>query len=172
MSGEYCYHDIRHNVKLEISKHTIMPEATATKWSPTKLWELILTGTVCLAICKITIFRLFAGWDAHYFGMAEPNAYAKIILLAFIISAPFGIFRKCRAQTLAFLCADAVCAIKVWSALGPWLGIASLSLMLLTTIALHAIMKRPVRLTSVPLQGRLQYCGYLLAWSLLSFFLP
>ena len=50
-------------------------------------------------------------------------------------------------------------------------GIIAGLLMLMTTIVLKLIYNRRQRLLCVPAKGKLQYCCYLLVWSVLAYFL-
>lgn len=145
--------------------------STTSSWTPTKLWEPLQIWTVVLAIVTISISAVACDWSYPYKGMAAPGSYARIILFSFIVSIPFGIFRRKYLQLLTFLCVDIALAYYICIKISTMAGIISGLLMLMTTIVLKLIYNRRQRLLCVPTKGKLQYCCYLLAWSVLAYFL-
>ncbi len=144
---------------------------TASSWTPTKLWEPLQIWTVSLANVKTVISSVACDWSDPYYGMDHLGSYARIILISFLISIPFGVFRKKRIQVLTFLCADIAMSYYIFIKVGQMAGIIAGSLMLLTTIALTLIYKQRQKLHCVPPKGKLQYCCYLLGWTVLAYFL-
>lgn len=144
----------------------------SSSWTPTKLWEPLQIWTVTLSIIKIVISRMACYWCAFYadYAVSDFGFYARIILFAFIISIPFGVFRSKRMQILTFLCADIVMAYNVFIKAGCVATVLAILFMLMTTVALKLIYNRPQRLFVVPLKGKLQYCCYLLIWGVLACF--
>ncbi|MCM1033985.1 MAG: hypothetical protein NC405_09600 [Odoribacter sp.] len=145
--------------------------STISSWTPTRLWEPLQIWTVSLANVKTAISSVACDWGDPYYGMDDLGSYAKIILISFIISIPFGVFRKKRIQELTFLCADIALAYYIFIIVGHMAGIISGLLMLMTTVILTLIYKQRQRLLCVPPRGKLQYCCYLLGWAVLAYLL-
>lgn len=145
--------------------------STTSSWSPTRLWEPLQIWTVCLANVKIAISGVACDWGDSYYGIDDLDSYAKIILISFIISIPFGFFRRKRIQVLTFLCADIALAYYTFIIVGHMIGIIAGLLMLMTTVVLTLIYKQRQRLLCVPPKGKLQYCCYLVGWALLTYLL-
>lgn len=146
-------------------------KSTTLSWTPTKLWEPLQIWTVVLAIVKFSISAVACDWGYPYKGMDALGSYAMIILFSFIVSIPFGIFRRKHLQLLTFLCVDIALAYYICIKISTMAGIISGLLMLMTTIVLKLIYNRRQRLLNVPAKGKFQYCCYLLVWSLLAYFL-
>ena len=146
-------------------------DSVISSWSPTKLWEPLQIWTVTMSIIKIAISRVASDWEVPNFnyGMDDLGLYARIILFSFIISIPFGIFRRKHMQLLTFLCADIVLACNIFIKAGYVVGIVAVFLMLMTTVALKLIYNRRQKLFSVPFKGKLQYCCYLLVWGVIAY---
>lgn len=161
------------------------------KWSPRELWTPTMTLLIALLIAKLLLFAILwcseTSWDA----LLSFKPYAHTILLAFILSIPIGMFRRQWLQLAVHLATDIWCAsilsqgggcparlpVAGWlltSALPemeaggsgslPWL---CLLLPLTTLLSLGACMKAKGR-TAVPVRGKMQYGGYLLAWTLVT----
>ena len=146
--------------------------STTSSWTPTKLWEPLQIWTVLLANVKIAISSVACDWGNSYYGMDDLGSYARIILISFIISIPFGVFRRKRVQMLAFLCIDIALACYIFIKVGYIAGIITGAMMLLTTGVLTLIYNNQrQRLLCVPSKGKLQYCCYLLGWGMLTYFL-
>lgn len=145
--------------------------STTSSWTPTKLWEPLQIWTVSLAIVKTAISSVVCDWGVTYYGMNDLRSYSRLIFISFLISIPFGVFRKKHIQALTFLCADIALAYYIFIKVGQISGIVAGFLMLMTTVTLILIYNQRQRLIYVPSQGKLQYCSYLLVWGVLTYLL-
>ena len=146
-------------------------DSTTPSWTPTKLWEPLQILTVVLAIVKISISAAAYDWTYPFHGIDNLCSYARIILFSFLICIPFGIFRKKYIQVLTFLCIDIALSYYMFLKANLEVGIIAGLLMLITTVILKFIYNRNQILLSIPPKGKLQYCSYLLIWSVLAYFL-
>lgn len=155
--------------------------ASGRKWSPRELWIPAMTWMIGLMMIKLLLFctlsRAGTSWDA----MASVQPYVRVILSSFILSVPMGMFRRKWMQVAIFVAADAalLCESPVQAACAGWLlpgttmgsislpawGYPSLSL---TTIAAVIVALKYRNRRPIPVQGKTQYCGYLIGWSLMA----
>lgn len=155
--------------------------APGRKWSPRELWipghDMDDESYACQAaavrrapVCGNVVER-----SDRAFGRMS-----GVVLSSFILTVPTGMFRRKWVQVAVFAAADAVllCGSPVQAACAGWLlpeteGAVVLPawgyplLVLTTLIAVLVALKYRDR-TPVPVQGKVQYCGYLLGWSLLA----
>lgn len=143
------------------------------RWSPRDLWIPAMTWMIGMMIVKLLVFDVLwhvaTSWSS-FFRVGE-CAYA--ILLAFVLCLPMGMFRRKWLQVALSLVTDVVLFALLCYQGG---GVTRLSLMgclllLLTTlVAVVASLRYPGR-KPVPVPGKMQYAGYLLAWSFIAWLL-
>lgn len=160
-------------------------------WSPRKLWSPTLIFFVSILILKLLVFDLIWCSASSFASLANPLVYIHVILLTFILSAPLGLFHRKWVQVGVLFVVD-LWLISTLHGNGNYLAaITPLDHLLLgalpetrtnpdeslawsylffalTTLAAAAIALRYKGRTPVPVWGKLQYLGYLLAWSLLA----
>lgn len=163
------------------------------EWSPRSLWSSTMIFLVAIMIVKLLAFDLIWCSATSFSYLSNPLAYINIILLTFILSAPMGLFHRKWVQVGTLLAVDVwLVTSLIYSSntlasipLFEYLLMGALAepmeitpryltwsylLFALTSIAAVFISLRSKGRTPVPLWGKLQYCGYLLVWSILSFF--
>lgn len=162
------------------------------EWSPRKLWSSTMISLIAIMILKLLVFDLIWCSATSFSYLSNPLAYINIILLTFILSTPMGLFHR------KWLQVGTLFAVDLWlitSLIYNGNTLASISpfeyllmgsipesmttipqylvwfyvFFALTSIIAVLISLRTKGRTSVPLWGKLQYLGYLLAWSILSF---
>lgn len=169
-------------------------ETSSRKWSPRDLWTPIMIVMIGLMIGKFLIFDVLWCATTSWNALLDIRLYVHAILLAFILSIPIGMFRRKWLQLSIFLVTDIWCIgilfqggespvhlpilgrllkdvlpeMEAGSA-NPFLWY-SLLLPFTTLMAFMPCLKYNGRETT-PAQGKIQYCGYLLAWSLTAYFL-
>lgn len=144
-------------------------------------------------IAKLLVFDLIWCLATSFSYLSNPLIYINIILLTFILSAPMGLFHRKWMQVGILFVVDAWLITSLiyngntLASIPPFdyllMGALSESMttipqylgwsylfFALTTIAAVYISLRTKGRIPVPLWGKLQYFGYLLAWSILSFF--
>lgn len=171
-----------------------LEKTSPRRWSPRDLWSPVMTQLIGLMICKLLLFDVLWCMETSWSALLGIRLYANVILLSFILSIPIGMFR-CRWTQLAILIAtDIWCLYVLFHGGGslsqlPVLGWLltdalpkmesggadpflwyNLLLPLTTLMAFMSCLKYSGR-TAVPIQGNMQYCGYLLLWSLATYVL-
>lgn len=169
-----------------------LEKKSSRKWSPRDLWAPVMIVMIGMMISKLLIFDVLwcakATWDA----LLDIRLYVHAILLAFVLSIPVGMFRCKWLQLVIFLVTDIWCLSILFNGGGslshlpvlgwlltdvlpemeagsadpfPWYN---LLLPLTTLMAFMSCLKYNERET-IPAQGKIQYCGYLLVWSLTAY---
>lgn len=163
------------------------------EWSPRQLWSSTMIFLIAIMIVKLLIFDIVWCSATSFSYLSNPLVYINIILLTFILSAPMGLFHRKWLQVGILFAVDAwlvtsliyntntLASIPLFNYLlmgalpesmkiiPQYLGWSYL-LFALTSITAVFISLRTKGRTPVPLWGKLQYFGYLLVWSILSFF--
>lgn len=169
-------------------------ETPTRKWSPRELWTPTMTWLIALLIVKLLGFDVLWCSETSWNALLNIRLYVHVILLAFILSIPIGMFRCQWLQLAIHLATDVWCMcilfqgggsltrlpVMGWlltSALpemgtGETLSFAWYNLLLpLTTLAAFMPCLKYDEKTTIPIQGKMQYCGYLLVWSLAAYLL-
>lgn len=154
--------------------------APGRKWSPRELWIPAMIWMTSLMLVKLLLFDALLCAETSWSALTGVRPYVRVILSSFILTVPTGMFHRKWVQVAVFAAADAMllCGSPVQADCAGWLlpetaGAVVLPawgypLLSLTTFAsVIAALKYPGR-TPVPVQGKVQYCGYLLGWSLLA----
>ncbi|HAY30675.1 hypothetical protein [Alistipes sp.] len=154
--------------------------APGRKWSPRELWIPAMIWMTSLMLVKLLLFDALLCAETSWSALTGVRPYVCVVLSSFILTVPTGMFRRKWVQVAVFAAADAVllCGSPVQAACAGWLlpeteGAVVLPawgyplLVLTTLIAVLVALKYRDR-TPVPVQGKVQYCGYLLGWSLLA----
>lgn len=169
-------------------------ETSAHKWSPRELWTPVMTLLIGLMIGKLLLFDVLWCLSTSWNGLLDVRLYVHAILLSFILSIPIGMFRRKWLQLAILLVMDVWCMYILFQGgagstdlpVIGWLltdGLPDmktgsihtfqwyhLSLPATTLLSLMVCLKNKGR-TTIPMAGKMQYCGYLLAWSLITYLL-
>lgn len=172
----------------------ISEKTSSRRWSPRDLWTPVMTQLIGLMICKLLLFDVLWCMETSWNTLLDIRLYANAILLAFILSVPIGMFRYRWLQLAILLATDIWCLCILFNGGGnlshlPILGWLltdtlpemkaggadpflwyNLLLPLTTLMAFMSCLKYSGR-TVVPIQGKMQYCGYLLLWSVIAYLL-
>lgn len=170
-----------------------LEKKSSRKWSPRDLWAPVMTQMIGLMICKLLLFDVLWCMGTSWNTLLDIRLYIHAILLSFILSIPIGMFRRKWLQLAIFLVTDIWCLSILFNGGGSlshlpvigWLltdvlpgmeaGNADpflwyILLLLTTLMAFMSCLKYNGRET-IPVQGKIQYCGYLLVWSLAAYLL-
>lgn len=164
---------------------------SSRKWSPRELWTPVMIRMIALLIVKLLLFAALWCSGTSWNALADIRLYVHTILLTFILSVPIGMFRRRWLQLAIHIATDAWCIgillqgggcltrlpIAGWllTSVLPEAGTGSTGLLswhclllpLTTLLSLGVCLKYKGR-ENVPMQGKAQYGGYLLAWSLVT----
>lgn len=164
---------------MEINEHR--KRASGRRWPLHELWIPAMIWMAGLMITKLFLFDIFCRAEMSWEAMAGVQAYVRLILSSFILSVPIGMFRRRWIQVVVFAAADTVllCGSPAQTVCVGWLlpgtmtGTVSLHawgypLLPLTTVAAVIVALKYRGLTPVPMQGKIQYCGYLIGWSFMA----
>lgn len=167
---------------------------SSLKWTPRKLWTPTMTLLIALMISKLLLFDIVWCAETTWSGLNDVRLYVHTILLSFLLSIPIGMFRRkwlqigfmvamdivlpmllyhegldmIQCPVIRWLLIDVLPDMKTEITYSPvWIGL----LMFLTTLtSFFVCLKNPGR-NPIPLQGKIQYCGYLSAWSFIAWLL-
>lgn len=163
------------------------------EWSPRQLWSSTMIFLIAIMIVKLLIFDIIWCSATSFSCLSNPLVYINIILLTFILSAPMGLFHRKWLQVGILFAVDVwlvtsliyntntLASIPLFNYLlmgelpesmkiiSQYLGWSYLLFAITSIVAVFVSLRTKGR-TPVPLWGKLQYFGYLLAWSILSFF--
>lgn len=173
-------------------KHMSTLKDIFKEWSPRQLWSSTMIFLIAILIAKLLVFDLIWCSATSFSYLSNPLVYINIILLTFILSAPMGLFHRKWVQVGVLFAVDVwlvtslIYNVNTLASIPPfeylllgalpesmitvsqYLGWSYLSFALTSLVAVFISLRTKGRIP-VPLWGKLQYFGYLLAWSLLSF---
>ena len=162
------------------------------EWSPRQLWSSSMIFLIAIMILKLLAFDVVWCSATSFSYLSNPLVYINIILLTFILSVPMGLFHRKWVQVGVLFAVDVwlitnliyngntLASIPLFqyllmgalpgsmTTIPQYLGWAYLFFVFISVVAVFISLRTKGR-TPVPLWGKLQYFGYLLAWSILSF---
>lgn len=162
------------------------------EWSPRQLWSSTMIFLVTIMILKLLVFDIIWCSATSFSFLSNPLVYINVILLSFILLFPLGMFHRKWVQIgvlfavdgwlVANLIGNGDCLASIppfhYLLMGAFpesmanipesLAWSYLFFPLSTMTAVWISLRHKGR-TPVPLWGKLQYLGYLLAWSTVSF---
>lgn len=162
------------------------------EWSPRQLWSSTMIFLVAILILKLLVFTVTWCSATSVSYLSNPLVYINIILLSFVLSFPIGLFHRKWVQVGVLVGVDCwlittlvyngnvlvpfqpfeyllLGALPESMVVAPHFAEWSYLFFAVASVAAIGIALRTKGRTPVPLWGKLQYVGYLVGWSVLSF---